>query len=229
MLKYKFLIAVLLMAIPMRATTMYASSSLMQSANPGLTFTQVSFDPLGQNTYTPTLDLGGGLTFTGANGLGTLTTTANPGGSWPTGQVLEGFTKGGEIDITLPTGSLAFGASFGEVGSTVLTITLSGSGDTSFSYQVSPTSGTPVYIGVSSASAFTSIKIATDFPSFEQLALNNFSYGTAAASETPEPATMALMGFGLVMLGAIRRRVRCSPNDVQHRKSPRSRTSPAAG
>ncbi len=208
MSKYKFLIAVLMMAIPMRATTMYTSSSLMQTANPGLTFTPVSFDPQGQNTYTPTLDLGGGLTFTGANALRIPTTTMNPDILWPTGQVLEGFTKGGEIDITLPTGSLAFGASFGEVGSTVLTITLSGSADTSFSYQVSPSSGAPVYIGVSSTSAFTSIKIATDFPSFEQLALNNFSLGTAADSETPEPATMALMGLGLVMLAAIRRRVR---------------------
>jgi hypothetical protein len=203
MLTTKFLIAVLAMVIPLRATTSYASSALMQAGNPGLTFTSVSFDA-DQNSYSPTLDMGGGLTFTGAAGLGTLTKTINPGGSWPSGQILKGATTGGAIDITLPAGALAFGASFGGVGSSVASITLSGNSGGSFSYSLSPSSGVPFYIGVSSTSAFSSIRIATDF-GFEQLALNNFSYGTAAAAETSEAGTMALLGLGLVTLSVVRR------------------------
>jgi hypothetical protein len=201
MMIYRFLIAIVAMAIPLRASMSYNTSALMQAGNVGLSFTPVSFS---QGFSGSLLDLGSGLTFAGGGTLSTITTTINPGGSWPAGNILKGFSNGGEIDITLPTGTLAFGASFGELGGSIATITLSGNGGGSFSYQVSPASGVPVYIGVSSTSAFTSIKIAADF-GFEDLALDNFSFGTGA--ETPEVATMVLMGSGLVMLAAIRRRV----------------------
>jgi hypothetical protein len=200
---YKFLIAVLAMAIPLRASTSFNTLASMEAANPGLTLTPVSFDPLGQNSYTPTLAMSGGLAFT-AVGIPTITTTFNPGGSWPAGDILKGATTGGTITITLPTAALAFGASFGEVEGSVTGITVSvtdGSG--LVSYSITPSSGQPVYLGISTTSAFTSISFTTGF-SFSKLAVNNFSYETA---ETPEVGTMILIGTGLVILSAIRRRV----------------------
>ncbi|MEO8097727.1 MAG: hypothetical protein ABI811_08490 [Acidobacteriota bacterium] len=203
MVKEKYCLVALLVlgALPAHGITVFASESALQ-ATPGLTFTSVNFGPLEflDPSAFYTLD---GVTFAG---VGIQLRDASPaGGGWPAGRILQGASNGGAITITLPAGAIAFGGMFGELGSTILSVTLSGSGDAAFSYNFTPVNGTsPVYYGFTSTTPFTSITFASDF-SFERIALNGFSFGIASEAETPEPAPMALMGGALMALGVLGR------------------------
>lgn len=195
-----------LTALPAGATTTYTNLASMTAANPTLTFTNVDFSGLG--TYTPAASFSAtGVDFAALSG--TLAGNANVAG-WGSGMILKTTANGGTINITLPTAATAFGGYFGFMGSGTWTVTLSGSGDTSFSESASITQGTPQYWGVVSTVAFTTISVSMS-GSTKFAAVNGFSFGTppsggGGGGEVPEPSTLALVGSGLVAFPIIARR-----------------------
>src|SRR5579883_1419776 len=66
------------------------------------------------------------------------------------------------------------------------------------------------FIGITSDTAFNTIFIGPSINGNGQAALQliNFSDATGLGASTPEPGSMALLGFGLLSAGLLRRRLR---------------------
>jgi hypothetical protein len=210
----KLLPVILMLASPTWAATTFQTYSTPGDlqAVAGLTFTSLNL-----GSFSPALPVdASSIGIVSFSSPSNLTTAANPGGGWASGVVLT-RSSGSYIDITFASDVVAFGAYYGELGASVLDVTLSGTaGGTPFSYTLSPTdSASPVYRGIVASAPFTSIRFATNF-SFEQLAMNGISYGVANGAPPPgeavESSTMALMGGSLVGLVFMARRKKRGQN-----------------
>ncbi len=205
MLKRLLPLLLVIGALPAGATTTYTSLATMTAANPGLNFTNVDFSGLA--SYTPAASFSAsGVDFAALSG--TLNGTATMSG-WGAGMILRTTSNGGTINITLPGTATAFGGYFGFTGSGTFTVTLSGTGDTSFNQTASVTQTTPQYWGVVSTVAFTSISVSMS-GSTKFAAVNNFAFGTPSGggAEAPEPSTLALLGSALIAFPLMARRMR---------------------
>jgi hypothetical protein len=214
---FKNLLPVLLAmaALPAGATTTYTSQSSMTNdpLNSGLTFTNVDFSGL-TTSFIGTTFATSGVTFTPVS-----STLSGATLGWSTGTVLRS-NGGGGMTIDLPSTATAFGGYFGYATGGTFSILLSSGGADSFSFQLNPTaSNSPVYLGIVSDVAFSSISFTPD-PVNKFVALNGLTYGTASVgggggAETPEPSTLAMVGVGLIAFPWIARRKRRAQSRIQ--------------
>ena len=227
MLKYTFLIAVLLIAIPVRAnTSFYVGASAEATFN-------IAIATAGLTEINSPLDFSGysgnqGPTLTNANGTGIdFLDTTNSNNLTVTSGTLQTAMNGDHVSVNFPgTDVLAFGFHF-TVPSGFAFWCLDPSGGSVCQYQITVTSSTDTeFFGMVSTTPLTGTLAIFPESGANILEITNFE---AFDSAVPEPATLGLMGFGLIMLAAIRRRVRCGLNDVHHRKSHQPGTSPTAG
>lgn len=159
-----------------------------------------------------------GATFVGLYSTG-YTLLIQQGGQydWGTGAVLRGAQSmyGGYFSVTFPS-SKAVGFNLmtsGPGGSFVITMPAAVGGNT-YNVNTNATQGpNPTWFGVTSDVAFTSIQIAAGGSNSMLPLLDNFEFGTtsAAPADTPEIATMIMIGLGLAALRAGRRYSRATP------------------
>jgi len=216
MLTTKFLIAVLAMAIPLRATTSFylgsGAEANFNSATSALTQINGTTNFATYNGFVgPTLSdaNGTGINFLGLDGITPIDLSVSGG-------KLQQTTADKQIEATFPGAGniLAFGIHFNYTGSasfanwffgstngasdygSVVTV---GTGDLQFFGIVSTAPLTsPVYISRNPGGGTANVVI-DDFKAFNS---------GAAPAETPEAGTIGLIGTGLVMLSAVRRRFR---------------------
>jgi hypothetical protein len=108
-----------------------------------------------------------------------------------------------DIDVSAAGGIQAFGFDYGVSGApTTFSLFLDGVFFQSFSY--GSTLPTPEFFGFVSNTTYSTVTIRAD----NDVAIyDNFTVGTPM-SAVPEPATVALLGFGVLALGGIARRRR---------------------
>ena len=220
-------------AVPASATiSYYSDSASFLAAITGMTETDVSFDSSSGTRDTFTLS---GVTFTGIDAGfpgsgGELMIVANPG-TFPavaTGnpfvyagdvlrrtQGLSGYSAG-SITISVPADVRAFsfaaGYANGSVGSGFeISLHVTTAGDSNSQTITLSTLNKPYFAGFSTDSQITGITItASNAELHDQLEISGFSYdtapGTGAQDTTPEPASSAMTGLGLVLLVAAGRR-----------------------
>jgi hypothetical protein len=103
--------------------------------------------------------------------------------------------------ITLPQPVYALGFFFDTDDTPDVTITLS-DGTTQTQAAVFPTFG---FFGVTSSTALTSVEISDALYAAmggeNAVFLSEFAYGPSVAAAVPEPSTLALVGFGVALLG----------------------------
>lgn len=230
---------ILIAAMAVVACAVPASASISYYADaPTFAAANVSAQPLGFDG----LGLGGsflstmlnGFTFTGAGtyGGGNLTVLSNPGGSWPSGDVLartndgSGFAlSNGSITISLPANVFAFALYTSYTGTRDDINFMISAGADSFSTStvgLSPLPGTPHFLAYRTTQAITSVVIdsapfAGSFPLGYSLQMGGFSFDTVSGDDSggggtggnpgdaPESSSLFLMGAGLAALPLLRR------------------------
>jgi hypothetical protein len=155
-------------------------------------------------TYTDSVS---GTEFIDDNSAGT--SISSEGFNSPIGAGLKIFTPGETIEVTLPANVYAFSTSIQDSSTGGICVeTGSSFSRSSCSTDVFlPTANTAGFIGVVSASPITTVWLGA--PSGGQIQLNNFQIGEQGPSDppdTPEIATMIMIGTGLISLGVMRRR-----------------------
>ena len=183
----------------------YTAASSFASANTDQTFQNLTFPTL-TGSSTSYTDLSTGILFTSTSGLSVV---VNPN-AWAdpaSGNVLQTNSPGGTINITLPTTARSFGFYLGGV-STFLDVQITVADSSGGSYSQGLTQPFPLSVprfwGVRSDSAITALTLVANVPN-EYLALGPGQLGSPAA-ETPEAATMLMIGTGLIILRFLRRK-----------------------
>lgn len=133
--------------------------------------------------------------------------------SWPTDapyhtsdylEWQQGLAVGGTLTITLPTLVNSFGVDFGTFGTAQGALTMQ-FGDGSDSYTLNGNQYAYTFFGIVSDTAFNTVTLSSPstYPT-----IDNVSYGSGPASPAPvpEPASLVLLGSGLVAAVARRRR-----------------------
>lgn len=183
---------------------------------------EITFDgvaPLGSYT---TYGAGGysddGVTFIGSNGAGFLEQIADSGfqspyNNWGAGGTLTSaqyLTVGNTpyIQVVLPAATTAFSVDLGSLSPNAMSVQVLLSDGESFTV---PTNSRPnlTFFGVTTNAAVSYVDfslVGADPDNGSQLAMDNFSLGTADQTATPEAGTLGLIGLGLVSLTAVRRR-----------------------
>ena len=106
-----------------------------------------------------------------------------------------------DVDVTTGSGLQAFGFDYGAATGTTFSVFLDGSFFQSFTY--TSTLPSPEFFGVISNTPFSTVTIRSD----NDVAIyDNFTIGTPVVSGVPEPATVALVGGGLLALAGLARR-----------------------
>jgi len=219
----RFLISVLTVAvgcIPARASlTYYSNTSAFNAAvvTAGDAVSPIDFSGfVGVTNPTETDPLTGTIFSTTGGNLDGVT----PPGGWP-GDLLERTTtgSGGSVYMTItpPAGTLAFELYLGNLapgssqGITFVTVSATGCNSPGFSYgggcaiEPTPAIGAPVFTGVVSDTAITSITISADVGSNQYIGISGFELGGTAP--TPEGRTSILIGSGLILLPLLQRRL----------------------
>jgi hypothetical protein len=209
----RFLVSALLLAsgaIPASATlTTYTDLPTFTSATSGQTFQNITF-PTGSDgtTYTDPTTL---VSFSDVTGL---VGVASPTG-WPTGSTLEAnhcTTSGGcTLTITLPSTVTSVGLFVGTDNFQGFQVTVSNGTDPTYSSnQAQNPITTPFFFGFNSTVPFTTFTIASE-DNVSNLFLDSIEIGTSGGSspsdpsDTPEVATLLMLGSGLIMLRCGRR------------------------
>ena len=129
----------------------------------------------------------------------------------PSGQYLQNnnFNPGSGILVTLPAGITALGADvsgqFPPNSNFDLTVTLTGGGVFPFPFVVPARPGLS-FVGFTSDVPILTAQFTAD--DGNAVSLDNFRFGAAAAAVVPEPASVVLIGTGVVSFAARRRRQR---------------------
>src|SRR5260370_28427815 len=215
-----FVLLALAVAItPAYSTTITTSSSLAswQAAASGISTIDFTSTAVGTTGGTLTV---GGVQFMGYTSNGTSesvhNTTGFSYGDFGTGNALYTIIAGTTlpyIHIVLPSAVTAAGMNLWTRSSAGLSFTVTVAG-TPFTVATNsaPASGvrTPPYFGVTSDTPFTTIDLSlpawnTNIGTYQFV--DNVSYGSAAATDTPEAATCLLIRSGLIGLVLLRRRL----------------------
>lgn len=212
MLTRNFLMAAWLAAgcaIPASASlTTYSTPSSFNAATTNDTFSNISFGSGGLYTSSIT-DLGVVFSTSSAN-LPDLTAETNPAG-WPAGSALvsTSSTGGNTLTITLPSAVEAVSLYVGlTTTDTNVEISVTDSSGGSFSSSPSVTITSPYYLGLVTDSSFTTFTIQS-LGSLDHLTIDDVQIGQALIqddAQTPEVATLLLVGTGLLAIGYFRRR-----------------------
>ena len=122
------------------------------------------------------------------------------------------------IEITLPANVFAFGANLAFTGASFAFLCIEAGGssfNSSCSGNQNPlwSSGTE-FVGVTSDTAFNTVWIGPGGTS-PIIELTNFETATGTDTASPEVASMAMLGAGLVLLGTLRRRLRHAGSPAQ--------------
>jgi hypothetical protein len=200
----KFLVAILaLAAVPGAANQLavYSTQASFEAANP--TFQNLPIALAGTAvTLTETALDNSQFIFTEV-GIGGIQGVASISG-WGSGNVIRGAGNGGEIDITLPAAVRAFGFYAGVIGPGYQPTISYTSGSAIAPFTLSFSSGDPTFYGVLTDAPITNFVFSTTFPT--TLGLTNCEF--ADQTQTPEAATLLLIGFGLIAMRWLHRRHR---------------------
>ena len=182
-----------------------AASSDFTSATTADTFSDIS---VAQGSLGDSYTDASGLVFSDPLGL---TGTANLS-SWPTGTAVAGNTtsSGTTMTVTLPSSvnAIEFYAGMQDFSNFTISITDNSGGTFTSGWFVESFPGTPVFLGVTTDSYFTSFTIASQGPG-DKITLDDIMIGSAGASDpspTPEATTLLLVGTGMFLMGYFRRR-----------------------
>jgi hypothetical protein len=207
-LTHKILIAVCIAggcSIPASAAlTTYSTPTTFQAATSGDTFSNIVFAQ-GNLFATDTGDLGVDFSTSGPD----LTGLTNISG-WPAGTALVSTNSSGgnTLTITLPGAVDAISLYIGltTTDSNVQISVGDSGGGAPDSFSASPTTiiTSPYYLGIVTDSSFTTFTIQSFGPS-DHAAIDDMQIGQAQA-QTPEVATLLLVGTGLLAMGYVRRR-----------------------
>ena len=160
--------------------------------------------------------LAGTIIFTASNNtLQAVDTGLSPYFNFGTGIALSIYNdrmSGGpapNIHVVLPAGVTAFGLNLFTGSPNGMSVSVAAGGST---FTV-PTFGqpTPAFFGLTSSTPITSVDLTvlgTAFNGGTWGFIDNFSFGTAATTDTPEIASKVLIGSGLVLLAGLKRRAR---------------------
>lgn len=196
----RILVSLLVLAcgsIPVSAALVtYTTLSSFDAATTGQTFDNITF-PSGSDgtSYTdPTSQ----VVFSSENGLTGITA---PSG-WPADSALENVNSGATnvLTITLPSLVTSVSLYLGPQNFSNFNIDISNTGGNTYDNGALEQSGnsTPVFFGVTSDTPFSSFTITT-YNSVDHLVIDGVEVGTSDA-QTPEVATLLMIGSGLLML-----------------------------
>jgi hypothetical protein len=214
-----FLVLLLLVASPLAASTVVYDRSIWEADNP--LFTNIDFESSLPGTHNSGLTVGEvefhGLTGSTEN-LWVVDPVPYPDYNFGSGFVVQGpaFFSGSmsrEIQITLPTGITTFGIDLMNVNSGPATYTVALSTGEQWSGITTLPSPGRAFFGVTSDVSISTahIIISSGISTTTYPVIDNVSYGVTGAGgpgpeETPEAATMLLVGTGLIFLCRFRRR-----------------------
>jgi hypothetical protein len=196
-------------AIPASATLVnYSTLSAFTAGNSDQTFQNITF-PSGSEGTTFT-DSTTGVVFSDITGLFGVATPAG----WPVGSTLQAnqcSSSGGcTLTITLPSAVTSVSLFAGLSGFNAFQVTISNGVDAPFSTnQEQSNLQTPLFYGFRSDSPFTMFTISTE-DNVNSLFIDSMEVGTPTGDagpppDTPEVATLLMIGSGLVMLRCGRR------------------------
>ncbi len=208
MFTQRFLIAACIFggcSIPASAAlTTYSTPIAFQAATSGDTFSNIAFAQ-GNLFSTSTSDQGVGFSTSGPDLTGVTNITG-----WPAGSALVSTNSGGgnTLTITLPSAvdaiSLYIGLSTTDSNIQISVADSGGGAPDTFGASPTVTLTSPYYLGIVTDSSFTTFTIQSFGPS-DHAAIDDMQIGQAQA-QTPEVATLLLVGTGLLTMGYIRRR-----------------------
>jgi hypothetical protein len=208
MFTQKYLIAAVILSgcsIPaFAALTSYSTPSTFEAATSSDSFSNIDFAQ--GSLGTSTADLGVTFSTSGA-GLSGVTNIS----SWPAGTALVSTanTGGNTLTITLPSAVDAISLYIGltTTDSNIQISVTDNGGGAPDTFSASPTViiTSPYFLGLVTDSSFTTFTIQSFGPS-DHAAIDDMEIGQAPP-QTPEVATLLLVGTGLLAMGYIRRRV----------------------
>jgi hypothetical protein len=203
----KYLIAAVILggcSIPASAAlTTYSTLSAFQAATSTDTFSNIAFAQ-GNLFSTSTSDLGVDFSTSGPDLMGVANIS-----SWPAGTALVSTNSSGgnTLTITLPSAVDAISLYIGlTTTDSNIQISVADNGGAPDTFSASPTViiTSPYYLGIVTDASFTTFTIQSFGPS-DHVAIDDMEIGQAQA-QTPEVATLLLVGTGLLAMGYFRRR-----------------------